>query len=75
MVSRDGIVVTAFGAGLFLVAGGSAGGQSRDTGGDACCSDGDRSSLKASGSCCGSIVTGRGGGFETGVGGGHGRDA
>ena len=59
----DGVEVTAFGAGLFLVAGSSAGGQSRDTGGGACCCDG-------SGSCCGSVVTDRRGGFETGVGGG-----
>ena len=33
LVSRDGSIVTAFGAGLLLVAGGSGGGHGRDTGG------------------------------------------
>ena len=72
---RDGVEVTAFGAGLFLIAGGSAGGHGRDAGGGACCSDGGGSSLKASGSCCGSVVTGRRGGFETGGGGSRGGNA
>ena len=68
LVSRNGVVITTFRAGLLLVAGSSAGGHGRDAGGGACCCDGGGSSLKAGGRCCGSVVTGRGGGFETGFG-------
>ncbi len=64
---RNGRILAIVGASFSLVAGGSTGGQSRDTGfGGGCCGGG--------GSCCGSVVTGRRGGFETGVGGGRSRN-